>query len=288
MLLHGFRSIFLENVVDYPIPWYMYKNAKEKFWDQKIPNNGKAYGAGFTIAGTLSEKLIIDRGNIDEKILDHFFDLIIYGSARRNLTKLDIVLSSYKKNEIIFVDGQDQTDIRWNLINSGIYFKRELIYEDERIHPIEFCFPEEKIFVGQSLEKTKLISSIIPGRLETYTFNIEEDYYKEYQNSYFAYTSKKGGWDCLRHYEIIANYCLPIFNNIEECPPRTMYFFPKDFCSRINKEFNSPERSYYISEKYKSEIIELVTYFRTKLTTKKMAEYILDISDFENEEKNGV
>ena len=39
----------------------------------------------------------------------------------------------------------------------------------------------------------------------------ESDYYKDYQRSYFAITCKKGGWDCLRHYEILANAVSPTF-----------------------------------------------------------------------------
>jgi hypothetical protein len=31
---------------------------------------------------------------------------------------------------------------------------------------------------------------------------------------------KKGGWDCLRHYEIIGNGCMPYFENIEKCPKK--------------------------------------------------------------------
>lgn len=42
----------------------------------------------------------------------------------------------------------------------------------------------------------------------------EAAYHKMYQNSLFALTKKKGGWDCLRHYEILANGCIPIFETL--------------------------------------------------------------------------
>lgn len=32
----------------------------------------------------------------------------------------------------------------------------------------------------------------------------EHRYYDDYSRSYFAVTRRKGGWDCMRHYEILA------------------------------------------------------------------------------------
>lgn len=87
------------------------------------------------------------------------------------------------------------------------------------LHPITFSIPKDKIVLSIPL-KTKNCSDLIPGKIETYIYQNEEDYYKEYQSSLFAITTKKGGWDCLRHYEIMANGCIPYFPNIEQCPPR--------------------------------------------------------------------
>lgn len=41
----------------------------------------------------------------------------------------------------------------------------------------------------------------------TYIFENEEEYYNDYKKSLFAITRKKGGWDCMRHYEILACGC---------------------------------------------------------------------------------
>ena len=95
------------------------------------------------------------------------------------------------------------------------------------LHPITFSIPIEKIIINIP-NKLKLVSDLIPGKIETYIYNTEEDYYKEYQKSYFALTFKKGGWDCLRHYEIIANGCIPYFSEIEKCPNNTLHLFPKN------------------------------------------------------------
>ena len=45
--------------------------------------------------------------------------------------------------------------------------------------------------------------------------------------SYFCVTYKKGGWDALRHYEVIAAGCMPFMPDIDYAPIYTMYHFPK-------------------------------------------------------------
>ncbi len=78
------------------------------------------------------------------------------------------------------------------------------------INPISFSIPAEKI-VQDVPVKTKMYATVIPGVASTYKFHTEELYYKDYQTSCFAITKKKAGWDCLRHYEILANGCIPLF-----------------------------------------------------------------------------
>lgn len=276
MILHGLRSIYQQDVIDYPICWYMYNDLKEKYWERNIPDNGKSFGRGFTIAGTLPN-IQIDRDNIEEKILDHHFDLIIYGSCKRSLDHLDLVTSIYKRNEIIFIDGEDQTDIDFNLVYKGLYFKRELIYSDERIYPINFCIPKEKIS-HENFEKINHYASIIPGDEKTYIYDNEKDYYDGYRKSYFGLTCKKGGWDCLRHYEIMANNCVPYFANIENCPERTLFFFPKDICIAVNKDL---EKESITDDEWKEHQKKILIHLEKYLTTESMAKYIIEISDFE-------
>ena len=99
-----------------------------------------------------------------------------------------------------------------------------------------YCIPDE-LFAGDNddvllpLEKKKyVISPLIPGDTSNYLFRAGEEakYYEMYRQSMFAHTCKKGGWDCLRHYEILAAGCIPIFEDLENCPPDTLVSFPKD------------------------------------------------------------
>ena len=89
------------------------------------------------------------------------------------------------------------------------------------VYAITFSIPELKIVRGMQ-HKTKLLSNLIPGNMSTYIYNTEEEYYNEYKSSLFAITTKKSGWDCMRHYEILACGTIPYFPNNENCPKDTM------------------------------------------------------------------
>jgi hypothetical protein len=73
------------------------------------------------------------------------------------------------------------------------------------------------------------ICPLIPGERSEHVFvaGQEAEYYQMYQQSWFAHTKKKGGWDCLRHYEILANGCIPLFENLDDCPEHTLATLPK-------------------------------------------------------------
>lgn len=271
MILHGLRTSN-HDVIDYPHAWYMYKDLKENLWNIKIPFNGNAYGMGFTINGTL-DNIDIDRDNIEDKIKSKYFDIVIYGSCRRNLIFLDIVEKIYKKDEIYFIDGEDHNHIDYELVNKGKYFKRELITFDTNIYPINFCYPKEKIYNGEE-KKILKFAKIKPNNKSTYIYKNEEDYYKGYQIAQFGITMKKAGWDCLRHYEIIGNKCLPYFTDIKQCPKRTLAFFPKEICYEINKDI---ENKILYDQKYFDYLKEITEHFEKYLTTDKMSNYLLNI-----------
>lgn len=106
------------------------------------------------------------------------------------------------------------------------------------IHGINYSIPDDKI-IDHVPEKTKWFATVVPGNLSTYIFEEESGYYKDYQNSVFAHTKKKAGWDCMRHYEILANGCIPIFENINEIPVGTMQTFPKNELKQFYKKIDS-------------------------------------------------
>jgi len=60
-----------------------------------------------------------------------------------------------------------------------------------------------------------------------YRYDSEEQYYKEYGSALFAYTYHKGGWDSMRHYEIMCNGGIPYFIGLADLPAHTMTKFPR-------------------------------------------------------------
>ncbi len=157
-------------------------------------------------------------------------------------------------------------------LGQSIVFKRELSkkYYPE-INPISFAIPEKLVLKEIPIKNVRL-AHIIPGKLDTYIYKTEDAYFRGYQDAYWGVTFKKAGWDCMRHYEILANGCIPYFPDIDNCPNEIMVPFPKQIIKYTNLLYENNvlggwEVDYYIKQ--------LIDYTRTYLTTKALANYVL-------------
>ncbi|NEP53643.1 MAG: glycosyltransferase family 1 protein [Moorea sp. SIO3C2] len=115
------------------------------------------------------------------------------------------------------------SNLWFQLVPSSI---AKLLPAPKNFRKISFSIPEEKI-VENLPKKTKLfpkhivdkeVASNIDGSLTAYAFDNEKDYYADLQASKFGITTKRSGWDCLRHYEIAANGCVPCFRDLDKKP----------------------------------------------------------------------
>lgn len=233
LLLHGLREIYGNDVIDYPGCWYLYRDEVKK----KKFDTSNLWGKGFNIKNILDGYEDIDRDDIYSKIKKKFFDLVIFSSCRRSNTFLDEVIKY--NNKFIFVDGEDDQLIDKKFSSKSIYFKRELIIKKKNIIPINFAIPESKIVKKINLKAKNILAPLIPGKKRTYIYDNEEKYNRMYQDSHFAITYKKAGWDCYRHYEILMNGCIPLFLNLENCPKNTMSNFPKKNLIEVNKRYSN-------------------------------------------------
>jgi hypothetical protein len=153
------------------------------------------------------------------------------------------------------------------------------------LYPISFAIPKSKI-TDIIPSKQKLMSHLTPGKisgnLSTYIYNTETDYYNEYKSSIFAITTKRAGWDCMRHYEILACGTIPYFPDIDKCPSNTMTHLPKDLIKQGNALYESCINK-SILELNTSEALtlsqKLLDYTKNNLSTVKMAQYILNKSN---------
>jgi hypothetical protein len=96
------------------------------------------------------------------------------------------------------------------------------------VRPTSFSIPGEHLASG-SEPKEKLLAThvvdpevaAIVGTGTSYAFDSEEEYYADLRASRFGITTKKSGWDCMRHYELAASGCVPCFRDLEAKPPLT-------------------------------------------------------------------
>ncbi len=270
-LIHGLRNLVGD---DLTIRYELYHLFKD------FPYKDELYGNGFTMY------CLLDRWNnqnddLEAKIKAKYFDKIIVQihSSRFNdpVNIRDLESLDYPPEKVAIIDGNDDNRIQTDLLKFGRYFKREHISSDglyKGIEPISFGMPREKI-APLYLDKKKEKSIIIPafGGKKTYSFDKEEAYYREYQESWFALTTKKGGWDCMRHYEIVANSCIPLFKDIDQCPAHTLSNWPKSTLVQILRDY--PFRHHDITWKLDT-VIHLYKHLIHNLTTESIAKYVLD------------
>lgn len=267
MAFHGLRSLFGPSVVDANRMAHMYQGADTR----------SLYGKGFTLYGLLEEGEV-DRTDISAKIRNNAFDYVIYGSIHRSELYFPEVMESYPAKKIIFIDGEDQPLFLKDCTRHGWYFKRELYSPQAGCFPIQFAIPEQKI--SHEFTKTVFMAPLDPMDTRTYVYDDEKSYYESYAASLFAKTRKKAGWDCLRHYEIMANGCLPYFENLEFCPDTIMTGLPKEELLLAKsvleyKGFNFFETSCGL-DLWRRLMERVQGTLRAKLTTTALAKYILD------------
>lgn len=103
---------------------------------------------------------------------------------------------------------------------------RKYLSAHKNLRPISFSIPESKIIKSIPEKKKDFaahcvdpeVAERIPGCKTSYAFQDEAEYYADLQASRFAITTKRAGWDCLRHYEIAANGCVPCFRDLDRKP----------------------------------------------------------------------
>jgi len=179
--------------------------------------------------------------------------------------------------------------------NNGLTVLKKIENHKQKLLPISFSIPEEKICKNIDISvKTKIEAFVKPlnDRSQSYKYDKEEDYYNDLRTSFFAHTCKRNGWDTMRHYEILANNCIPYFSDLNECPKNILCFFPKELIKVSNKLYESIKNiefdeflknNEYINT-YTDLLIKLKNHTNQYLTTRSLANYIINSS--QNRPKN--
>ena len=140
------------------------------------------------------------------------------------------VTGTYASQHLESIDPNDSVFYVQPMTHKHVTSINVMCYHRD-IKTLPYCIPDE-IFVDTPIpvaNRKHVIAPLIPGSPANYLFGAgqESEYYDLYRQSMFAITMKKGGWDCLRHYEILANGCIPAFEDLDKCPEDTMTSFPK-------------------------------------------------------------
>lgn len=99
------------------------------------------------------------------------------------------------------------------------------------------CVPEKRYFLANVSPNGPGLNRCVPKSTHTqiqwshdmcicvrmcgryaYSAREEAEYHRAYRHAYFAVSRKKAGWDCLRHYEILAAGTVPLFLNVSHAP----------------------------------------------------------------------
>jgi len=260
LLFYGLRELYGDDVVDSTQILSLYKEYEGKINPQHL-------WGGMTSFWLIGDNNI-DRTNIEDKIKDKYYDLIIYGAIKRCKNYYNLVSKVYPANKIILIDGNDEAELD-PLYTKHLYFKRELQNNHPNLLPITFAIPTDKL-AQPNKNKIQEYATCIPGQPETYIFKDEKPYYEDYQKSFYGVTMKKAGWDCMRHYEILGNYCMPYFMGLEDCPKDTLANFPKELLLEArNLASNFDEGNFF------SILDQVYEHTKQYLTTKALAEYLI-------------
>ena len=245
-LLHGLRQLPGLEVVDYPRKECMYEGGRQC----KVAPEFGVRGGGFSLYGVLTEPQGgIDRSFIWQRLAAGWFDAVLIGNVWRQWGFLLQWRELFAAQPLLLLDGDDDqrlyprsgTRLRQFGIGTGLtnllelpsthMFKRELTNRSRKwglrlnVHPLAFSIPESLISLKLPNKSQLFPSHIVDrdlsnklGASANYVFADEQSYRSDLASSRFGITTRRAGWDCLRHYEIAAAGAVICFRDLAQKP----------------------------------------------------------------------
>lgn len=249
-VFHGLRTLLGADAVDYPRADYLYSTASQSV-------RGRLWGQGFTLYGLLDD-LEIDRTYVLPRALDGEFDLVVFGDIWHSFglwTEWGPQLARAGVPMAV-LDGEDRDGpypYHWHwwrrpgwwflprAHNRAAFFKREITPRTRwfasylmlpppfgrtlGMRPTSFSIPAEKIVQHLPVKRADFPRHIVDpeltkrlGGATSHAFSVEAEYYDDLQGARFGITTKRAGWDAMRHYEIAANAAVPCFRDLQRKP----------------------------------------------------------------------
>lgn len=254
-LLHGLRTVLGDACVDFPKAETLYDSHPP---ERRARLYGRGFTLyGLLEDGDIDRNRVLDAARAGDFDLVVFGDVWRdFGTYLALAPELDpdrvAVLDGADSPHLFPYSGRFLARREWRFLPRAHtrhrYFKRELtpgtlrsrLYRGvperlcarlpvpRRIHPIAFSIPEEHVVAEVPVKRREFGSHVVdpevrralPAEPEGYLFTRMEDYYADLRAARFGITTKRAGWDCLRHYEIAANGCVPCFRRLGDKPPR--------------------------------------------------------------------
>lgn len=245
-LLHGLRTLLGGDAVELPRADHLYG-----------PPRADLHGLGFTFAGLFADDPA-DRHRALYRAVAGEFDLVIFADIWRSFgqwtqwgpqlrdagVRLAVIDSSDRVEPFPFAGQFWRRRVWWLLprVRGAVHFKREVtrwsgwfrsylllpapLAPRLRVKPISFAIPAQLI-ADAPPRKTKdwpahVVDAQVAARVgaqTAYAFDDPAAYHGDLRASRFGVTTKKAGWDALRHYEIAAAGAVPCFRDLDRKPP---------------------------------------------------------------------
>lgn len=254
-LLHGLRTLLGADVVDYPKAEFLYETYPR---DRRGNLYGRGFSLYALLPDLeVDRNRVFERARGGEFDLIVFADIWstfgVFAELAPTIaaTPMAVLDGADREEPYPYAGVWWRRPAWWTLPRAqtrATYFKRELtpltgwfrsylllppalasrLPSIRRMREIAFSFPREKILDGPAPAKQRLLASHVvdpevASRLgvgTSYAFSDESAYYADLRASRFGVTTKRAGWDCLRHYEQAANGCVPCFRALDSKPQR--------------------------------------------------------------------
>ena len=248
-MVHGLRLLLGDRLVETPRRDPLYRDFPEDW-------RGSQYGRGFTLYSGSLDPIEIDRSGTRERLAAGEFDLLVIGDIWRCYGTFAELLPLAGDTPIAVLDGVDSEapvpyEPRW-WRRPGLwflprphrhagYFKRELTPRTtwfrsyllnpiarrppRSMRPISFGIPEHLVASEVPAKRKDFPAHVVDaevaarvGAAGSYAFADEDAYYADLRATRFGITTKRGGWDCMRHYEVAASGCVLCFRDLSAKP----------------------------------------------------------------------
>ena len=145
-------------------------------------------------------------------------------------------------------------------------------YSSYGVYPLNFSFPSPRVPSAPIVPRPHFLSTTYPGT--PHSFTNWEDYLEEYRGSYFALSTKKGGWDTFRHLEIVFSGAIPLMPSLGQSHPYSLAHYPKRLLTSVLDSLIAEGPA--LPDDGTRDFI--AQWAQDHLTTQAMASYLVDVS----------